>query len=151
MCHRCPKSSALESISPRAFRRRVVRCWHPLGCRAIELGKPPPGGGGTHSSHSVGRCVGCLVGVGVDCFCSTASTSSPFHAATSRTYAPPQSAGAQLDRLAARRVELRDLLLSHQHMVIPALICLFVFFSPRNNETMHKTNRAAETWSCTKG
>ena len=24
---------------PRAFRRRIVRCWHPLGCRALEIGK----------------------------------------------------------------------------------------------------------------
>ena len=30
-------------ISPRAFRRHIVRCWHPLGCRAIDLGKLPQG------------------------------------------------------------------------------------------------------------
>ena len=29
------------NISWRAFRRRVVRYWHPLRCRAVELGKPP--------------------------------------------------------------------------------------------------------------
>ena len=33
------------------FRRRMVRCWHPLGCRAIERGRPPKRGvcGGTPS------------------------------------------------------------------------------------------------------
>ena len=32
------------NISPTAFRRRIVRYWHPLGCRAIELEKPSYGG-----------------------------------------------------------------------------------------------------------
>ena len=38
-------SVARGSISLRAFRRRAdsVRYWHPLGCQAIELGKPPQG------------------------------------------------------------------------------------------------------------
>ena len=33
-------------ISPSAFRRRIVRYWHwhPLGCRAIELGNTAPEG-----------------------------------------------------------------------------------------------------------
>ena len=37
----------VENTSPtrRAFRSRIVRCWHPLGRRAIELGKPPQAGG----------------------------------------------------------------------------------------------------------
>ena len=36
---------AVVNISSGAFRRRrVVRYWHPLGRRAIELGKPPQGG-----------------------------------------------------------------------------------------------------------
>ena len=34
----------LNSVSPGAFRRRVARCWHTLGCRAIELAKPPQEG-----------------------------------------------------------------------------------------------------------
>ena len=38
-----PKEIGVGNISPRAFRRRIVRYWHPLGCRAIELGKPPQG------------------------------------------------------------------------------------------------------------
>ena len=40
------KKVGVEIISPRAFRRRIVRYWHwhPLGCRAIGLGKPPQGG-----------------------------------------------------------------------------------------------------------
>ena len=29
------------TVSPRAFRRRIVRYWRPLDCRATELGKPP--------------------------------------------------------------------------------------------------------------
>ena len=33
----------VENLSRRAFRRRIVRYWHPLGCRAIELGKPLQG------------------------------------------------------------------------------------------------------------
>ena len=33
-------------ISPRAFRTHIVRFWHLLGCRAIEIGTPFPGGGG---------------------------------------------------------------------------------------------------------
>ena len=42
------KKVGVGIISPRAFRRRTVRYWHwhPLGCRAIELGEPPKGGGG---------------------------------------------------------------------------------------------------------
>ena len=39
-----PKNVGFGSISPKAFRRRMVRYWHPLGCRAIELEKPPKGG-----------------------------------------------------------------------------------------------------------
>ena len=34
------------NIPLRAFRSRIARywhCWHPLGCRAIELGRPPQG------------------------------------------------------------------------------------------------------------
>ena len=31
-------------VSPRAFRRRIARYRHPLGCRAIELEKTPQGG-----------------------------------------------------------------------------------------------------------
>ena len=38
------KRVGVGNVSPRAFRRRFVRCWHPLGCRAIELGKPRKGG-----------------------------------------------------------------------------------------------------------
>ena len=35
-----PKKLGVENVSPRAFRRRIiVRDWHRLGCRAIELGK----------------------------------------------------------------------------------------------------------------
>ena len=41
------KKVSVRNIAPRAFRRRrVVRYWHywrPLGCWAIELGKPPQG------------------------------------------------------------------------------------------------------------
>ena len=33
------------NVSPRASRRRTVRYRHPLGCRAIELGKKRPQGG----------------------------------------------------------------------------------------------------------
>ena len=32
------------NILPRAFGRRIVRHWHPLGCGAIELEKMPQGG-----------------------------------------------------------------------------------------------------------
>ena len=39
-----PKRSALETSRWKLSERRTVRCWHPLGCRAIELGKPPHGG-----------------------------------------------------------------------------------------------------------
>ena len=39
------KKLGVGNISPSAFRKRIVRYWHPLGCRAIELGKPPPQGG----------------------------------------------------------------------------------------------------------
>ena len=34
-----PKKVGVGNVSPRAFRRRIVRYWHTLGCRAIELGK----------------------------------------------------------------------------------------------------------------
>ena len=37
------KKVGVRNISPRAFRRRVVRYWHPRGCRVIELGKTPEG------------------------------------------------------------------------------------------------------------
>ena len=39
------------NVSPRAFRRHIVRCWHwhPLACREIELGKPPQGQGVIHT------------------------------------------------------------------------------------------------------
>ena len=30
------KKVGVGNISPRAFRRRIVRCWQPLGCRAID-------------------------------------------------------------------------------------------------------------------
>ena len=39
-----PTKVGAGNISPRAFRRRTVRYWHPLGCRGIDLGKPPQGG-----------------------------------------------------------------------------------------------------------
>ena len=42
------KKVGIGSISPRAFRRRVVRYWHPVGCRAIKLGKWPPRGRDIH-------------------------------------------------------------------------------------------------------
>ena len=32
-----------ENISSGAFRSFTVRCWHPFGCRAIELGRAPQG------------------------------------------------------------------------------------------------------------
>ena len=38
------KKIGVGNISPTGFGRRFVRCWHPLGCREIELGKPPQGG-----------------------------------------------------------------------------------------------------------
>ena len=41
------KKVGVRNISSRAFRRRIVRYWHywhSLGCRAIDLGKPPQGG-----------------------------------------------------------------------------------------------------------
>ena len=40
-----PKKVYVGTISPRAFRRRIVRYWHwhPLGCRAIELSKTAQG------------------------------------------------------------------------------------------------------------
>ena len=43
-----PKKFSVGNISPRAFRRRTVRSGHPLGCRAIELAKPPRRGSGIH-------------------------------------------------------------------------------------------------------
>ena len=39
-----PKMVGVRNISSRAFRRHIVRYWHPLGCRAIGLAKPPQGG-----------------------------------------------------------------------------------------------------------
>ena len=38
------KKIGVGNFSAGAFRRRIVRFWHPLGCRAIELGKQPQGG-----------------------------------------------------------------------------------------------------------
>ena len=41
------EKAGFGKIAPRAFRRRIVRrwhCWCTLGCRAIELGKPPQEG-----------------------------------------------------------------------------------------------------------
>ena len=38
-----PEKVDVGSISPRAFRRRIVRYWRPLGYRAIQLGKSPQG------------------------------------------------------------------------------------------------------------
>ena len=47
------KKARVGIISPRAFRRRTVRDWHSLGCREIELGKPPQGGLVLHTpSHT---------------------------------------------------------------------------------------------------
>ena len=43
-----PKKVGVRNSSPRDFRSRIVRYWHPLGCRAIELGKPAPGVYNTH-------------------------------------------------------------------------------------------------------
>ena len=37
------KTVGVGNISPRPWRKRIVRYWHPLGCRAIGLGKPPQG------------------------------------------------------------------------------------------------------------
>ena len=34
-----PRRSGVGNMSPRAFRRPIVRYRHPLGCRAIDLGK----------------------------------------------------------------------------------------------------------------
>ena len=39
----CAEKAGVVNISSRAFVRRVVRYRHPLGCRAIELRKPPQG------------------------------------------------------------------------------------------------------------
>ena len=39
-----PKTTALETILPRAFRSRIVRYWHPLSSRATEIGMTPQGG-----------------------------------------------------------------------------------------------------------
>ena len=39
-----PERAALKNISPRVFRRRLVRYWHPLGCRANRPWKIVPGG-----------------------------------------------------------------------------------------------------------
>ena len=50
-----PKKVGVGKISPSAFRRRIVREWHPLGCRAIELGKPPQEGVIYTMSYTVAR------------------------------------------------------------------------------------------------
>ena len=42
-CAIAGSSVGVGSISPRAFRKRIVRYWHPLRCRANQLGKPPQG------------------------------------------------------------------------------------------------------------
>ena len=39
-----PKCSALETSRRELSEDRIVRCWRPLGCRAVELGKPPQEG-----------------------------------------------------------------------------------------------------------
>ena len=44
-CHRCQQDRLWKRLAERACRRRTVRYWHPLGCRAIEPGKTAPGGG----------------------------------------------------------------------------------------------------------
>ena len=38
-----PQKVGFGNIPPRAFRIRIARYWHPLGCGAIELGKQPQG------------------------------------------------------------------------------------------------------------
>ena len=38
------KKGGVGHISPRVFRRRLGRYWHPLGCQAIALRKPPQWG-----------------------------------------------------------------------------------------------------------
>ena len=38
------KTIGVKRISPRASRKKFGRYWHPLGCRAIELGKQPQEG-----------------------------------------------------------------------------------------------------------
>ena len=38
------KKIGVGNISPKAFERRIIQYWHPLDCRAIELGKTAPGG-----------------------------------------------------------------------------------------------------------
>ena len=37
------KEVVVENVSPGALRRRIIRYWHPLGCRALDLCKPPQG------------------------------------------------------------------------------------------------------------
>ena len=37
------KTVGVGKLSARAFARRIVRCWHGLGYRAIDLGKTPQG------------------------------------------------------------------------------------------------------------
>ena len=37
------KKVGVGNTLSRAIRRRIVRYWHPLGCRAMEPGKPPQG------------------------------------------------------------------------------------------------------------
>ena len=48
---------SIGNISPGASRRRIVRYWHPLGCRAIELGRPPQGGYDIHAPSYTARAV----------------------------------------------------------------------------------------------
>ena len=38
------KKVGVRKILSRAFWRRIVRYWQPLGCRPVEVGKPPLGG-----------------------------------------------------------------------------------------------------------
>ena len=57
-----PKKRWASETSRRELSRgRVVCCWHPLGCRAIERGKLPQGGCGIHRpSYSVVACLGVM-------------------------------------------------------------------------------------------
>ena len=48
-----PKKDRRWNISSRAFGRRIVRYWHPLACRGIELGKIAPVGGGIYTGVCV--------------------------------------------------------------------------------------------------
>ena len=49
------KRSALETYRERAVLRCIVRYWHRLGCRAIELGNTAPGGGDIHRRYGSPR------------------------------------------------------------------------------------------------